>query len=260
MNNITQLTSLSLLMASSLLSNAAFSKDYDAIMRLPKAQQFSLPVSGMIEEVNVRPGQRTAKGEEIIVLDQGPFKVAVIHAKANVTVQQSKSKEAQRDLEHHKELYDRTVLSTVDLENVEMREERARAHLADAKTKLSVANYELAHSKLISPFDALILSLHVNPGQYLNNRHQAQPLVSVVRQGEYQLTFDVALEDNTKFALDQNVTVTIKGVNYSAKISGINYQTVENANATDNKISVTADLVERTNQMLMGHKAIVRID
>ena len=258
MNKITQRVSLGLLMASSLLSNAAYSNDYDAIIMLPPAQQFSLPVSAMIEKVHARPGQKIAKGDEIIVLDQALFKVAVAHAKANVTVHQSKLKEAQRDLEHHNELYDRTVLSMVDLENIEMREERARAHLTDAKAKLSLANYKLTHSKLISPFDAVILSVQVNPGHYLNNTHQAQPLVSVVKQGEYQLKFNVAVEDPAKLALDQNVTVIIKGENYPAKISGINYQAVENA--AGGKIGVTADLVEPTGQMLLGHKAIVRID
>ena len=141
-----------------------------------------------------------------------------------------------------------------------MREDRARSHLTDAKAKLSVANYELAHSILISPFDAVILTVHVNHGQYLNNTHQAQPLVSIIRQGEYQLKFHVAVEDQTKLALDQNVAVTIKGKNYPARISGINYQAAENADTADREIGVTADLVEQTDQMLLGHKATVHIN
>ena len=52
----------------------------------------------------------------------------------------------------------------------------------------------------------------------------------------------------------------IQGENYPAKISGINYQAVDNADATGGKIGVTADLVERTDQILLGHKAIVRLD
>lgn len=75
-----------------------------------------------------------------------------------------------------------------------------------------------------------------------------------------RLKFNVTVEDQAKLALDQNVTVIIKGENYPAKISGINYQAVENADAAGGKIGATADLVERTDQMLLGHKAIVRID
>lgn len=248
---------LVLLLISFCMSSAAHSAEYDTAITLPTAQKFSLPVSAMIKSVNISSGQKIKEGDEIIVLDQAPFVVAKTHAKANVTVHESQLKEAQRDLLHHQELYDRTVLSAVDLENVEMREKRVRAHLVDAKAQLEVAEYNLSYSKLISPFDAVVMSVHVNPGQYLNNSQQSHTLVSLVRQGSYQVQFGVTAEALSSIEIDQGVTVISMGSRYPGKVSSINYQA---ADGNDGKIIVSAEFAGHVEYKLIGNKAIVRID
>jgi len=232
------------------ISNNAYAADYDAVITLPPVQEYSLPVSAMVEKVNVSAGQKVKKGDEIIVLDQAPFVAAKKHAKANVVIKQSRLKEAQRDLEHHRELYDRTVLSTVDLENVEMREQRARAHLAEAKAQLEVAEYELSYSKLSAPYDALVLSVHVNPGQYLNSTLQSQPVVSLVEQGRYMASLNLSAEELSAMEIGKNVTVQITGKSYTGTISGINYQGAD----------VTVEFSAIGDLFLVGEKAKVQID
>jgi len=239
-----------ILLSLAFMSGNVYAADYDAVITLPPAQEYSLPVSAMVEKVNVRAGQKIKKGDEIIVLDQAPFVAVKNHAKANVVIQQSRLKEAQRDLEHHRELYDRTVLSTVDLENVEMREKRARAHLAEAKAQLEVAEYEISYSKLSAPYDALVLSVHVNPGQYLNSTLQSQPVVSLVEQGRYMASLNLEGEELSAMETGKNVTVQVSGKRYTGSISGIDYQ----------KSDATVEFSAVGDLFLVGKKAIVEID
>jgi RND family efflux transporter MFP subunit len=239
-----------ILLGLALMSSNVYAADYDAVITLPPAQEFSLPVSAMVEKVNVSAGQKLKKGDEIIVLDQAPFVAANKQAKANVVIQQSRLKEAQRDLEHHRELYDRTVLSTVDLENVEMREKRARAHLAEAKAQQEVAEYELSYSKLSAPYDALVLSVHVNPGQYLNSRLQSQPVVSLVEQGRYMASLNLSAKELSAMGIGKNVTVQINDKSYNGTISGINYLGPD----------VTVEFSAIGDLFLVGEKAKVQID
>ena len=57
-----------------------------------------------------------------------------------------------------------------------------------------------------------------------------------------------------------NVTVTVRGESYPANITGINYQAVKNLDTANKKVSVTVNVIEQTDQMLLSQKAIVRID
>ena len=249
-----------ILLSAVFMVSHGYAAGYDAVITLPPAQEFSLPVSAMVETVNVSAGQKINQGDEIIVLDQVPFAAAKKHAKANMVIQQSRLKEAQRDLEHHRELYDRTVLSTVDLENVEMREQRARAHLADAKAQLEVADYEQANSKLLAPFDAIVTSVHVNRGQYLNNTLQSQPLVTLARRGHYLVRFDAPAAELNNLEIGKSVRVVSADKNYMAVISAISYQQPARDVAKDNRYNVSAEFTSDDEKLLLGQSATVHID
>ena len=249
-----------ILLVLAFMSSNAYAAGYDAVITLPPPQEFSLPVSAMVEKVNVRAGQKIKKGDEIIVLDQAPFVVAKKHANANVVIQDSRLKEAQRDLEHHRELYDRTVLSTVDLENVEMREQRARAHLADARAQLELADYEQAHSKLVAPFDAIVTSVHVNKGQYLNNTLQPQPLVTLTRRDHYLVHVDVSAGELDRLEVGSSVKVESKDKNYSANISTISYLPTGQDGGEGSKYRITAEFFSDDKKLLLGQSATIHID
>jgi len=244
----------------SLISSLGNAADYETSISLPAGIELGLPVSGMIQAVNVKTGQRISKGDVILALDPAPFEVAKTHAQASVTVFKTMLKESQRDLEHHKELYDRTVLSTVDLENVEMREIKDRAHLADARAQLAAAEYNLGYSKLKSPFDAIVLSVHSSAGQYLNNTVQSHALVSLARQGHYQARFYVAAEELAKLKIDQAVSVKVTGENYPARVSSIEYQSDTESKAESPLFSVVVEFSAQDKQLTIGGKATVHIE
>jgi RND family efflux transporter MFP subunit len=253
-----------LLLLSSSLSHHAFAADYDAKIEFAPHNRLGLPLSGVVTKVNVVPGQLVNKGSVLLELDPLPFEAARSHAQALVTIHQAELKESMRDLNHQEELYDRTVLATVELENAQLRVKKDKAHLQDAETRLAEAEYELGYTRLIAPFDALILDVEVNPGQAINNSLQGITLVTIVEQGIYQAVFDVPARDMDKLVVGSAVMVNLNGNNHGATISGIRYEPSPAGTGTSASSSqhytVKASFNMPGNVIAIGQDASVHVD
>lgn len=240
--------------------SAVFAADYDASIDFSPRYELSLPVSGIVKTLNVAAGQLVKQGDELLALDQMPFKSAKTYAQSRVTVQQTLLTESKRDLQQQQDLYDRTLLALVDLENAQLREKRDSANLDHAQAELADANYALTYSKLIAPFDALILSVQVNPGQSINNALQSKTLISLVRQNHYQAKFYVAADEAAKININQAVTVKSGGKQYDGNISSINYLPLENESVQAKPFMISASFLMEAQAFNIGKFASVHID
>ena len=248
-----------LLLIPSCLGNFAYATDYDATIEFPPPYELSLPVSGVIKTLKVTAGQRISKGDEILALDSTPFRSAITYAQSRITVQQTVLTESQRDFKQQQELYDRTVLALVELENAELRVKRDRAALDVAQAQLADAEYAFSYSKLVAPFDALVLSVHANQGQSINNALQSKSLILLVRQGHYQARFLVSIDDLEKIKIDQPVTVKSMGKQYQGKITSINYQPLAEDIGKDKRFMIAAEFISQDATMPISHEASVHI-
>lgn len=260
MNTCRQLLAITCCIGPLCISSAASAEDYDAVIDFPPANELSLPVSGVIKTLRVTTGQRVAKGEEILALDPRPFDAARAYAEARVTVQQTLLTESERDLQQQQELYDRTLLARVDLENAELRVKRDKALLKNAQAQLANAEYELAYSKLITPFDALVLSVHINQGQSINNSLQSKNLVAIVEQGKYLAKFYVSADGLDKFTIGQAVTIDSRDIKYPGKVSSIIYRGLDQTSNSDKPYLVTAVFSAADRKSHIGQNASVHID
>jgi RND family efflux transporter MFP subunit len=233
---------------------------YEANIDFAPRTELSIPVSGVVKKVNVTSGQVVTKHDVLLSLDAVPLKAEKDLAQSHVTALQTRLTESQRDLKHKQELFDRTVLSLVELQDAELREKRDRAQLETARAQLVHAAYNFDSSRLLAPFDALILSVHVNQEQFINNSIQSTTLVTLVRSGQYQAKFQASIEMLNKIKIDQAVSITSNGKEYAGKISSIDYQPLVNAAATGKKFAVTAIFTSQDSIMPVGNAANVHID
>ena len=120
--------------------------DIDARIYWGKRIDMGVPVSGVVASVPVATGMRVGKGDKLLELEQTPFKTALIEAKAGVTQASGARKEARRDYDQTKDLYDRGLISTVELQNAQLKKEAKEAAYSAARAKLERAQYELSHS------------------------------------------------------------------------------------------------------------------
>ncbi|MFN3749902.1 MAG: efflux RND transporter periplasmic adaptor subunit [Thiobacillus sp.] len=138
-------------------------------------------VSGVVEEVLVKPGQRVAKGAVLVRLDRTVLRARVDEATADQARADAEEADARREFERAEELYNRTVSSTSELEAATLRHARARAALAAADARLAIAKKNLADAELKAPFAGVVVAVPGLPGTVVAAECQPRPLVVLSR-------------------------------------------------------------------------------
>ena len=157
-----------MLLTWSLLPVAALAADIELTTR----------VSGVVEEVLVKAGQRVKKGAVLLRLNKTIYQARVDEAGAEGDRLRAEEAEAKRDLDRAQELYSRTVSSTTELDAAKLRYTRAKSALTVAEARLTIARKNLMDSELRAPFDGVVTTLPAAPGVVVTA--ECQPRVLAV--------------------------------------------------------------------------------
>jgi RND family efflux transporter MFP subunit len=204
-----------------LLTAAAAAADVEAQVQWSRRTELATPVSGVVASVPVNAGERVSKGQLLLALDDAPFRAAVQEAEALLSQRKISRDEAARDAKQAQELYEHTVLSTVELENAKMKFARTEAGVKDANAALDRARYRLRVSALRAPFDAVVLSRHAEPGQSVAAELKPPVLLVIAAAGEYLAQARVSAERVTGLKLGQELSVVVAGKSYAARLKAI---------------------------------------
>lgn len=189
-----------------------------AVLQWSQRVELSTPVSGVVQAVNVAAGERVRKGQVLLQLDDRVYAGRVEEAAAAVTRQQEEAAEAGRDLKRIQELYDRTVISTSELDQAKLRQARAAAQVKESQARHKQEAKNRADSILRAPFDALIVARMVEPGQAVAAGLQPQALLVLARGGEMVARAQVGEEQIGHLKAGQEVTVSVGKQSFRGKI------------------------------------------
>lgn len=138
-------------------------------------------VSGVVEEVFVKAGQRVKKGAVLLRLNKTIYQAHVDEAGAEGDRLRAEEAEAKRDLDRAEELYSRTVSSTTELDAAKLRYTRAKSALSIAEARLTIAKKNLMDTELRAPINGLITTLLAAPGVVIAADCQPRVLVGMRR-------------------------------------------------------------------------------
>jgi len=139
-------------------------------------------VSGVVETVMVKPGQHVKKGAVLLRLDKTVLQAQLDEAAAEQALAQADEEDARRELERAKELFDRTVSSTSELEASTLRHARAKATLSRANARRIIAQKNLRDADLRAPFSGVVSSVPGGSGTVVTADCQPKPLVILSSQ------------------------------------------------------------------------------
>ena len=134
-------------------------------------------VSGVVDVVLVKPGQRVKKGAVLLRLDRTILRAGLDEAAAEQARAQADADDARRELERARELFDRTVSSTTELDAAVLRDTRARAALSAAKARRVIAQKNLNDAELKAPFDGVVDAVPGAPGTVVTADCQPKSLI-----------------------------------------------------------------------------------
>ena len=138
-------------------------------------------VSGVVEDVYVKPGQSVKKGAVLLRLNKVIYQAQVLEAGAETERLRAEAAEAKRDLDRAEELYSRTVSSTTELDSAKLRYTRAQSALTVAEARATIAKKNLADSELKAPFNGVVAAVPAAPGVIVASDCQPRALVVMRR-------------------------------------------------------------------------------
>ncbi|MGE5027085.1 MAG: efflux RND transporter periplasmic adaptor subunit, partial [Betaproteobacteria bacterium] len=213
-------------------------------------------VSGIVREVAVSAGEWARKGQVLLVLDAAIYQARVAESRAAVARFREETAEAQRELGRTQELYDRTVISTSELDRAKLRHARARAQLDGAQARLREEQKNLEDTVLRAPFDAVVVARLAEPGQNVAVGLQPQPLLVLAKAGEMAARFRLPADRANALKPGQAVTVVVGGRDYPAALKNLGLEPVKDKSGA----AYEADAIFAVKELLRpGTAAVVKL-
>ena len=121
-------------------------------------------VSGYLTDIKVNEGSVVKKGDILFVVDQVPYKSALIGAQANVAIAESNVANAELTYTNKKTLYEKNIISEMDLVSSENMLKSAKAQLQLAKSQEEIASINLSYTEIKSPSNGVVGKLPYRKG------------------------------------------------------------------------------------------------
>ena len=145
-------------------SDKEFTTSYSATIRGRYDANILPQVSGTIQRVMVKEGQKVSKGQSLFIIDQVPYRAALNTASANVQAAKAGLATAQLSYDSAKELYAQKVISEHQLKTTENTLLTVKAQLAQAEAQEMNAKNNLAYTEVKSPSDGVVGALPMREG------------------------------------------------------------------------------------------------
>jgi HlyD family secretion protein len=220
--------------------------------------QVGSQVSGRIASLHADFNSPVKKGQVIALIDPQLFQASVEQARANVMAAEgnlaraeAQAVDAQRQLKRSRELADRKLIATADLDTAQATADAAQASvkaaqggLAQARAALSQASVNLAYTRIVSPTDGVVISRNVDVGQTVAASLQAPTLFVIAEDlAKMQVDTSVAESDVGRLQAGMAATFTVDafpGRTFEGRVRQVRNspQTVQNVVTYDAVVDV----------------------
>jgi RND family efflux transporter MFP subunit len=223
-----------------------------AVLVPARISELGFLISGIAREVPVKEGDSVTTGQTLIVLDTPDLEFAVTEAQAalraaqaEATVQSYRRVEVQRN---GKTFY---VAAPAEAR------QRLDAEIQRAQVALEIAQINRAENTLTAPFDGVIASITVIPGEFVESD---QAILTLATLNELQIeTTDLSERDITRVKMGAPVKITIEALNESFDGKVIAVSPIADTVGGDVTFKVTIAFDEQPKNLLWGMTAEVNI-
>ncbi len=147
-------------------------------------------VSGKMQRLCVKEGDKVSRGQLLFVIDQVPYRAALSTALANERQAQAQLANAQLTYSNNKELLAQKVISAYTYKTSENAYHTAQAQVAQAKAQVVDARNNLSYTEVRSPANGVVGILPYRVGA-LVGPSMPQPLTSVSDNSEMYVYFSM---------------------------------------------------------------------
>jgi RND family efflux transporter MFP subunit len=142
-------------------------------------------VAGSVSAVKVIPSQRVTKGAVLVTLDSVPLQLAMKRVNAKEEVLAAQVADGHETLVRSQQLYAEGSLSGVALAEAVAVARRSKLEHRRVVLKREGIRHRLALTEVRAPFDATVIDLHIDLGQYVNPKAFRRPLLTLAAVDRY---------------------------------------------------------------------------
>jgi len=164
-------------------------RTYTSRLESPEEVSLMPRVSGVIERIAFKEGDKVKQGDLLFELDSRPFAAVVANLEAQVNSAKAALEQAQNEAKRGLRLTERNAISTEQAESRTSLLHQREAQLAGLRAQLKSAQLDLAFTAVRSPIDGIISRANITRG---NNVIAGQSiLTSIVSNKSMYAYFDV---------------------------------------------------------------------
>ena len=172
-------------------TNVTLTESYSVSVRGRQDIEIYPQVSGTIQRVCVKEGEKVQRGQSLFVIDRVPYEAALRTAVANVHAAEAQVETARITYESKQELFRRNVVSEFDLSTARNALAVAEASLEQARAEETNARNSLSYTEVKSPADGVVGTIPYRVGALVGPT-AAQPLTTVADNSEMYVYFSMS--------------------------------------------------------------------
>lgn len=149
-------------------------------------------IRGFVERVAVDEGQFVKSGQLLFSLSNNLNQQELAKTQAQIKIAEAELKAVKLELEHSKNLFDKSIISKAELDLAAARVEAGNARVAETKTEEERAKLNVSFSQIRAPFDGIINRLPVRTGSLVE---EGALLTTISNNAEVYTYFNVSEKD-----------------------------------------------------------------
>jgi RND family efflux transporter MFP subunit len=199
-------------------------QQYDAVLAWSQRIPLSTLSSGVVTDIYVNAGDLVKQNDLLLQLDPVIFEQRIKQTAVALKSADEFYLEAKRERDRSQELYNRTVLSDHELQVAKNNVVYAKAHFEGARLQHEKAKYDYKYSRIIAPFNALILERNVQPGQVVSSEFQPLTLLIVADSDRMRARIWVKQDVLHKIQMKQSAKVYVDDKTFDGRIVAIGFE------------------------------------
>lgn len=174
-----------------------------------RSANLSTRMMGHVEKLHVKVGEQVKRGTLLLSIHSDDLLAKRAQVEANIIQAESGYKNAEKDFERFKSLYEKGSASEKELENMTTRYESAKAGLKAAKEMKKEVESHFAYANIKAPFDGVVINTFLKPGDMAN---PGMPLVTIEGNQFYEAVVLVPESEILNIKETTKASVLIKSI------------------------------------------------
>ena len=188
----------------------------------------SSKATGRLKYIGVVEGDKVKEGQIIARLENADIAAELERAKANLALAKAESTEAALFYQRQKKLYERTLISKLELEMAEARYQKTLASVEANRAGVKAAEVALENTLIRAPFDGTVLTKSAEVGEmvapFAATASSRGAVVTIADMNSLEVEADVAEANIERVKAGQPCRITLDAypsTSYPGKVSKI---------------------------------------